>query len=312
VRSSPGLLACQAIYAFFGGQNHDPFDPDLMFDGLLGGYQAYGYYSCTWLQSPRFLEERNIMLVAICNLSIQQGLKKLFYVDVDTGAIYLQCHEPLRAINNNQSPKPDEFLMWLEEYGQRLESGKITAGTMGCHPSDPSAITLYPRVPPGAPPTTITEGVPDVSRAVTRGVEVIASGVYVPQCRNRFGFIYSIRIRLLTPDDDGYVSPADRGFETCQLQSRHWHITDYDTGEIDRVDGEGVIGMYPILSEGGYIEDGEECSGSFQYQSCCGVMQGSFQGQMQFVPGTITSSTGRPFNVELQPFALDTRPSYLY
>ena len=78
MRSSLGLLACQAIYAFFGGQNQDPFVPDLMFDGLLGGYQAYGYYSYTWLQSPRFLEERNIMLVAICNLSIQQGLKKLF------------------------------------------------------------------------------------------------------------------------------------------------------------------------------------------------------------------------------------------
>jgi uncharacterized protein affecting Mg2+/Co2+ transport len=182
---------------------------------------------------------------------------------------------------------------------------------MGWHPSDPSAITLYPRVPPGDPPT-ITEGAPDVSRAVTRGVEVIASGVYVPQCRNRFGFIYSIRIRLLTPEDDGYVSPSDRGFQTCQLQSRHWHITDYDTGEIDRVDGEGVIGMYPILLEGGYIEDGEECSGSFQYQSCSGAMQGSFQGHMQFVPGSLNSSTGQSFNVDLQPFALETRPSYLY
>jgi len=53
------------------------------------------------------------------------------------------------------------------------------------------------------------------NRAVTRGVEVIASSIYVPEMRMH---IFSIRIRLLAPDDsDEYMSPEQRGFETCQI-----------------------------------------------------------------------------------------------
>jgi hypothetical protein len=48
---------------------------------------------------------------------------------------------------------------------------------------------------------------------------------------------------------------AERGFETCQLRSRHWVITSAATGEAEHVRGEGVIGKYPLLTERNYRDD---------------------------------------------------------
>lgn len=133
----------------------------------------------------------------------------------------------------------------------------------------------------------------------------------------------SIRIRLLTSEDgDEYVSPSDRGFDTCQLQSRHWQINDNDTGRIQHVNGDGVIGMYPLLREGGYQDyegvsatrcrSGENVRGAFVYQSCTSPMQGSFQGSLRFIPGSLVSPIDDPFEVEVAPFALDMNPDFLF
>lgn len=62
-----------------------------------------------------------------------------------------------------------------------------------------------------------------MTRAVTRGIEVRSSAIYMAEHPSTW--TYSIRIRLLTPGEDGYVSPEQRGFETAQLHSRHWAIT---------------------------------------------------------------------------------------
>ena len=87
----------------------------------------------------------------------------------------------------------------------------------------------------------------------------------------------------------------------------------------EEVRGEGVIGYYPILREGGYekmySEDGgenfiNEGSGTngeyFSYQSCTrtGV---AMEGQLQFKVGSIFEDT-EVFNVRVAPFPL--RPLY--
>lgn len=320
VQTKRGLRACQAVYAFFGGQYHHSYDMTSMFDGVLGGYNAYGYYSSTSLEKPMVMSARNAVVVAICRLSIRQGLQKLYYVDFDTGGLYFPSDDaPIHLVNTNNNstdsnslrPDPDEFLLWMEEYANRLTSGRYRVND--ALDTDPNAIELYPNFPFDEPPV-VTEGIQEVSRAVTRGVEVIASAVFVPQARLRFGYIYSIRIRLLDRANEvGYLSEAERGFRCCQLVSRHWRITDDSTGETDQIDGEGVIGMYPILKEGSFIVDDTVTHGTFRYQSCTGrVSRGSFCGHLRFVPGTIQNPTGRPFNVELRPFVLDDRPAYLY
>merc|ERR1719293_641995 len=88
------------------------------------------------------------------------------------------------------------------------------------------------------------------SRAVTRGLEILASAVFAPFMSM---FIYSIRMRLLTPGEDGYTSPENRGFKTCQLISRHWIISysvpQSNEPRVEEVRGEGIIGFYPKLCE---------------------------------------------------------------
>eukprot|EP00586_Coscinodiscus_wailesii_P023090 CAMPEP_0172506386 /NCGR_PEP_ID=MMETSP1066-20121228/194636_1 /TAXON_ID=671091 /ORGANISM="Coscinodiscus wailesii, Strain CCMP2513" /LENGTH=421 /DNA_ID=CAMNT_0013283401 /DNA_START=325 /DNA_END=1590 /DNA_ORIENTATION=+ len=314
IRSRDSLKACQAFYAFSGGETSLMLDSETLFDGMFGSYSAYGYYSCTRLHPPQYIKTRNwgnCILVAGCLLSMKQGMEKCFCIDIETGTLFLRSHTSIRVVAK-KSQEPDEFLLWLEEYADRLDSGKIGVGPIDVELRGRNAITLYPRFPSNSPPI-VTEGVPPVSRAVTRGIEVIASAVYVPQGGTRIGFIYSIRVRLMTPDDDDYVSPSDRGFETCQLVSRHWRITNDSTGQIDRVDGQGVIGMHPILREGGYTEAGEDFEGTFQYQSCTGnIKKGSFGGHMKFVPETLKTLAGPSFDVELRPFVLDNQPAFLY
>ena len=356
VKDEIGLRACQAVYAFCGapeafsimtGGESSREHFERVFDGLLGGYQAYNFYSCTHLIRPRSLPSDR-MIVATDPLTMSTGVKKMFCVNCNTGMVELHygrsgivpaIHDRVfkeRAAaaatresgssssnsDNDSSPPSsltssswDAFLIWLEEYAHRLTTGRIGVGPMGSTPHDHQSILLYPRIPTTGSMSTSNnaEEIQAVSRAVTRGVEVIASAVYLPQAMtSHFGFIYNFRIRLLTPNDDGYQSPAERGFETCQLMSRHWKIFNSETEHTDHVDGEGVIGMYPILREGGYHDDGVSFDGTFSYTSCTGPMQGNFSGHLQFVPGTINEPTGSPFPVEVKPFALDMHPSFLY
>ena len=50
-----------------------------------------------------------------------------------------------------------------------------------------------------------------------------------------------------------YSPPSERGFETAQLRSRHWRIQ--RRGETDAVHGDGVVGKFPLLREGGWRDD---------------------------------------------------------
>jgi uncharacterized protein affecting Mg2+/Co2+ transport len=323
-RSESGLRAAQAIYAFCGGQEM-PLHPS-NFDGLFGGYQAYNYYCNSHFVSPGKLLGDNIhLVVSQCNFSNLNRMPKLFAVNTKSGDLVLltPSQRLTRAVKVNSSPNGDELLIWMEEFAHRLSSGQIGAGTMGSTPLDPFSITLYPRWPSTILSPAGAQGAPACSCAVTRGVEVIGSAVYAPQAIHQFGFIYSIRIRLVTPNDrngigdngdnSNYISRAGRGFDTCQLRARHWRITNFETGNIDQVNGEGVIGMYPIFREGGYTDAGDSFSSVFQYQSCTGpIRRGSFGGTLEFVPGTIASPTGRPFQVELEPFLLDDEPAIIY
>ena len=311
LKNSKIFWACQAIYAFSGGQNRDL--EESFFYGLFGGYCAYDFYSCTSLERPMSGDSPHQLEVAICRFTPDVG--KGYIIDFEREAFIMKTHEnEVRAVNWNSAPAPDDFLSWFEEHGMRLKTGLIGAGVMGSHPNDPPALTVYPRLPL-SDRYIVTEGEQLVSRAVTRGVEVVASAVRVPQAGRgqQMGFIYSIRIRLLTRNEPGYVPPSERGFETCQLFSRHWRITNHSTGRTDVVDGEGVIGMFPILREGGYMERRQEYSGTFQYQSCSGPMEsGAFQGHVRFIPGSIQNPTGQPFDVAVSPFALQIPSDFIY
>lgn len=120
-----------------------------------------------------------------------------------------------------------------------------------------------------------------VSTAITQGVRVTVSTVYVPSQSNpkerRYVFAYTVRI-------------SNEGKDVVQLRSRHWIITD-GAGKVEEVRGPGVVGQQPVLRSGEH----------FEYTSGCvletprGTMRGTYQ---MLVEG------GRTFDAEIATFAL--------
>merc|ERR1712064_106419 len=83
------------------------------------------------------------------------------------------------------------------------------------------------------------------------------------------------------------------------------------------VEGEGVVGLFPIMNDDGWLaNEGSDPHGDygqagqqpapFVYQSCSGQFpgggQGTFGGEVTFVPGTMNAPCGEPFRVRVGPF----------
>ena len=120
-----------------------------------------------------------------------------------------------------------------------------------------------------------------MSDTITRGIRIQVESTYVedrsePQA-GYFFFAYTVRI-------------TNEGHVTAQLLSREWIITDSD-GNVERVEGPGVVGKQPILDPGA----------SFEYTSFCplrtsfGSMQGSY---------LMKTNTGETFDAIIDPFTL--------
>jgi ApaG protein len=127
-----------------------------------------------------------------------------------------------------------------------------------------------------------------VSNALTNGIRVTVSSVYVPAQSSpksrRYVFAYTVKI-------------ANEGEETAQLKSRHWIITD-GNGKVEHVRGPGVVGEQPTLRPGEH----------FEYTSGCiletprGSMEGTYQ--MYLRDGSQFDATIAPFSLAL-PYTLN-------
>ncbi|MGI9365525.1 MAG: Co2+/Mg2+ efflux protein ApaG [Rhizobiaceae bacterium] len=95
---------------------------------------------------------------------------------------------------------------------------------------------------------------------------------------NRYFWAYTIEIR-------------NEGHETVQLQRRYWEITD-GLGEVQYVEGEGVVGEQPVLKPGEAFEYTSGCPLSTQ----SGFMVGYYK---------MSSQHGEAFEVNIPAFALD-------
>jgi ApaG protein len=120
-----------------------------------------------------------------------------------------------------------------------------------------------------------------MSDTTTRGVRVEVQTAHVPERSSpRDGlYFFAYRIRI-----------SNVGEETVQLISRHWVITD-GRGEVEHVQGPGVVGEQPVL------EPGE----TFEYTSFCPLPTpiGSMHGTYQMV-----TAGGSAFDAEIAPFSL--------
>lgn len=120
-----------------------------------------------------------------------------------------------------------------------------------------------------------------MSNAVTQGIRITVKAQYLserstPRAK-QYAFAYTVHLK-------------NEGRLTAQLISRHWIITDSE-GNVQEVQGEGVIGQQPVL------RPGEE----FEYTSWCLLRtpQGTMHGTYQMV-----REGGERFDAEIAPFSL--------
>jgi len=236
------------------------------------------------------------------------NLIKFLYVDLSTGEVFIFTRKPwapFEAAVPSDAKKCDGFARWFEEYVRRLESKWYVMDFISPQESPMSlGISLFPATPP------------EMTVCVTRGVEVRASPIYMPE--HDAGWTYSIALRLVG-------TATERGFERCQLLSRRWEIEEEGRPEPEQVEGEGVIGLFPILVDGGWIVSRESdphgqyqtrgrSDGFFRYQSCSGrstSMKGRFGGSLEFLPGSKKNPEGDRFRVRVEPFRLYI-PDFLF
>ena len=196
------------------------------------------------------------------------NLQKFFLYDSQSGELSVcparvEAGPLLRAVPA-ATPRGDDLLAWFEELGRRCEGGVYGAERISQDTPSSVGLSLFPRCGPA------------LARAVTRGIEVASSSVFAPE---QGSCIYSIRIRLL-PAAEGGLSPQvhsqcmasidalprgmdtrahvymppppphlpqERGFETCQLHSRHWHLMD-EQGQGEEVRSRYIVSVVGRVS----------------------------------------------------------------
>eukprot|EP00554_Chaetoceros_debilis_P010604 CAMPEP_0194108258 /NCGR_PEP_ID=MMETSP0150-20130528/8006_1 /TAXON_ID=122233 /ORGANISM="Chaetoceros debilis, Strain MM31A-1" /LENGTH=510 /DNA_ID=CAMNT_0038796923 /DNA_START=68 /DNA_END=1600 /DNA_ORIENTATION=- len=305
--------AYEAIFAFHDGQkttnSDDAVDVSI---GLFGCYRVYDHHCCMTLHNTRKAGALSFgHFIAIAGNNLSQRYNNII-LNVDEGIIQV-CgvseNGPSLITAYKLQSGADVGLLWMEEYVRRLDNGEMSIRK-----------EQFGRLPP----LNMISPFPNhrsslSSRKVTRGIEIVASSI---PAREIVAVVYSLQIRILNPDEEGYLTPSVRGYETCQLSTRHWVLTNNEDGSTDNVSGEGVIGCFPVLYEGGYrddqtnhmgdVEEGARESGTFVYQSCARMKSGHFEGRIKFYPGSINDPSGEPFYVDVGRFDLNMDPDLCY
>ena len=98
---------------------------------------------------------------------------------------------------------------------------------------------------------------------ITDGVKISVETIYQPEYSNpandHFMFAYRVSIENLTEN-------------SVQLLNRHWHIFD-SNGTKREVEGEGVVGLQPIIGPG----DNHEYVSGCNLKTDMGSMKGSYE-----------------------------------
>ncbi|KAM7465275.1 hypothetical protein LguiB_012837 [Lonicera macranthoides] len=310
-------LPTRVIYRFCDGQEVPSIE---LIDhmrgaslGLIGGYCFYDHMVNVFLLPLKHVMVETGYIVRrlgfssrveyiVVASSFTSG-EKIFFLNCANGQLYVgtrnlttnkemvPCvpNSLLRSVHVSQGgEQQDAMLLWLEEHGRRLETGFIKLREENKFRS----ICQFP------------EQASLCSTAVTNGVQVRASALFVPeysaiQHELEIYFSYSIRMSLLP---EGCIVNG-MPFGTCQLYWRRWLIRANDDVLSD-VNGEAVIGKFPLLRPG---------EKEFVYQSCTPlpVSSGSVEGSFTFVPGRLADPKGSPFEVEVASFPLQL-PDYIF
>jgi ApaG protein len=117
----------------------------------------------------------------------------------------------------------------------------------------------------------------------TRSITVTVEPVYLEDQSqpDESHFVWAYRVRI-----------ENQGAETVQLKRRHWRITDA-LGNLQEVEGAGVVGEQPVLKPG---EAFEYTSGT-PLPTPSGIMVGTYQ---------MVNAEGEKFEIGIPAFSLDS------
>ena len=228
------------------------------------------------------------------------------------------------STNSTNVMVPITILDWWEEFVHRLTTNNYMTRNIfpNPHPAN-HGIDLFPR------------NHPLMVSHTTNGICVEASTIHLGN--NEMGWTYSIRLKLIDVTQlPGYIETT-KSDETnpnqmygAQLMSRHWVITNGDTGSVRHVDGPGVVGCFPILHKDGYIDIQPHSQNStsslnnqgwFIYQSMSGALPygSTFGGTLTFIinrdgkskhVSNVSSKNSLQFEVQVPTFKLSKQEYY--
>mmetsp|Transcript_17866 Transcript_17866/g.46655 ORF Transcript_17866/g.46655 Transcript_17866/m.46655 type:complete len:492 (-) Transcript_17866:44-1519(-) len=327
--------ALRAMYRVCNGQSIDLIPTELADDlgyGCFGGYAVYDTFvtnrllSCDQIEvarhrmhdtmmahaPPHITDSLRFLVPVVSSLHAQRP----FAVNCQTGDIFLcSASYPMAATPPSEDgvdgrPRlQDGTLRWLEEFVHRLKTQYFGPDPcMGATVPLPH-FHILPR----------TKASRQYSEMITKALRITFAAaltdVHTDRAgRRRFVWSYSLQFSLLSEEDQEALPVADR-LKTVQLKSRHWRIVS-DEGQIEEVNGEAVVGEYPILRRPN--RDGTGDTEPFVYQSRTisfdegGSHVPSMYGHFRFVPGTLDAPEGDFFNAICGQIYFDKDPGFVY
>lgn len=311
----PRLL--RLFYSFHNGQASYPQDRRRNPHCLFGGYDVYNesvYH--------QFLSVQDMMAITL-NIGAEQHIQRCYVVDIHSSytkdkqrkpvgnlAIFVAslaspkficCNDenifthldrfdifvPCVQTNSANSRLPPLF-QWLQEYLTRLELGVFRyepidlTNPIAVEDSDLRRISLFAY---------------SNNSALSHGIEVSPSPLFIPSLSSSTGelfFAYNIRMSAI---------PDRMQSKSLQLARRHWRI--YSGGQEEVVDGEGVIGLFPLFERQRVVAH------PFAYQSCTRITPpGAMAGTFDFIIGSLNDPQGE-VQVKVPQFELSV-PSFIF
>jgi uncharacterized protein affecting Mg2+/Co2+ transport len=316
------------------------FAQALLGNGLLGGYTVYDNHVNVRLLSldssrklTKFLganglvpreKGRNVLLAASFDM------RKLVWANAKTGTVWVYVTEQSgQRVGMQAHPAGMDVVDWFEEFSRRVGLGVYVVDSQmdsqGSGGWRPTALSQFPAL--ARPGTSVCDDqdsavasdaaqrqeVTAYEEVTKNAVRISVSTVYM---ENGNMWTYRVRMYMLSieeqetrwrrinPSDDSRLTNPFRPMHKAQLTRRLWVITDENAHE-QRVEGEAVIGQYPIL------EPGAE---AFSYQSQTnlpGGGSGTMKGGFYFVEGTMDDETGPEFFAKCPEFVL-CRPRFMF
>ncbi|CAK0782349.1 hypothetical protein CVIRNUC_005643 [Coccomyxa viridis] len=318
--------AFRVIYRFHDGQH---FSPSFAFWGLFGWFNVYhAVHSTSVLPLSKVTQvvpgEHFTIFASACPDAFPDDgppLAEMSYDRRQTIAEHRQLGISMKSGNvyafaNSRGVRAaeklvremdaglDHVLQWFEAYAEALSTRYFeVADGWDLVQEDYGEREIMSRVPRDSFKgiSIIPRKAPGQMEAVTRGIKVSASVVFLPdnpmtRSVDVYEYAYSIRFTLLPEEEQLRLAPSARPTASAQLLSRHWVILDERGACTNTIEGEAVIGKYPHLTH---------AKPSFEYQSCTNLgmgKSGSMAGHFTFVEGSIAHPTGPEFNVQCPRF----------